>query len=354
MAAADTGGFRVKRGDQPGMLEQLGNVLGEHRSAAVAGLELADLVVEIAFQRLGQDAAAPCDQHEIALRLFQQGQEQVFQVHIVVAACHAQVRRPFGGLPAGVVQFADQGLEVDAHAETRTPCWNRSGADGADAIGAVSLQCVDAIGGVLTRGILRPGAQVAVPAQADAPCATECAALYILGPQHQANFILKNAAGQQRQPFGQRFGGTATRQERIELVAAQRPDAQAQAQVALPHPVSGQRTGTEHRVGLAQAGRLTRRHPVPRAHELLQVQRHLEIVRQHALHQRRRDRSLPHRAGVIGHRLVKDLAVALVQAVAQLAHAHAQQRQHQRQEALTAIQLVLQRQAMFLPGGVMQ
>ncbi|KAG1077368.1 hypothetical protein G6F40_017103 [Rhizopus arrhizus] len=135
MAAADTGGFRVKRGDQPGMLEQLGNVLGEHRSAAVAGLELADLVVEIAFQRLGQDAAAPCDQHEIALRLFQQGQEQVFQVHLVVAACHAQVRRPFGGLPAGVVQFADQGLEVDAHAETRPPCWNRSGAAGAGALG---------------------------------------------------------------------------------------------------------------------------------------------------------------------------------------------------------------------------
>ncbi|EWC52565.1 hypothetical protein XAR_1867 [Xanthomonas citri pv. glycines str. 8ra] len=118
MTAADARGFRIQRGDQPGVLEQRGQVLGKYRRARIAGLEAADLLAEIAFQRLRRNAAAARDQHEIALRLLQQRQEQMLQVDFVVAARHAQIGRALGRLPAGVVEFADQGLEIDAHAKT--------------------------------------------------------------------------------------------------------------------------------------------------------------------------------------------------------------------------------------------
>lgn len=57
-----------------------------------------DLPFQIHFQRLGQNAAAPRDQSEIALGLLQQRQQQVLQVHLVVAARHAQVGRALGRL----------------------------------------------------------------------------------------------------------------------------------------------------------------------------------------------------------------------------------------------------------------
>ena len=122
VAAADAGGMRVQRGQQPGVLEQRRQVRGEHRRAAVAGPEPAQLVLQVAAQRLNRDPAPGCHQCEVPARILQQGQEQVLQVDLVMPARHAQVGGALGGLAAGVVELPDQGLEVAAHVHSLQWC----------------------------------------------------------------------------------------------------------------------------------------------------------------------------------------------------------------------------------------
>lgn len=115
VAGTDAGRLRVQRGDQPGMLEQARQVRRKHRGAGIAVLEAADLGVQVGLQHRGLDAAAARHDAEIAGGLFQQRQEQVFQVHLVVALRHAQAGGALGGLAAGLVQFPDQGFQGSGH-----------------------------------------------------------------------------------------------------------------------------------------------------------------------------------------------------------------------------------------------
>ena len=114
--AANTGGLGIQGSEQPCVLEQRRQVRGEHGGTRVAAAKARDLGFEVLAQRIDTQAAASGDHHHVALRLLQQGEEQVLQVDFVVAPRQAQVRGTFGRLPAGGVEFPDQGLEVGAHA----------------------------------------------------------------------------------------------------------------------------------------------------------------------------------------------------------------------------------------------
>lgn len=115
MARTDARQPGVERGDQPGLLEEPGEVGREHRRAAIAGLEAVDLGPQLALHAGGADGTAAQDAVQIAVALFEQGQQQMFEIDLVVAPRHAQAGGPLGGLAAGVVEFADQGLEGVAH-----------------------------------------------------------------------------------------------------------------------------------------------------------------------------------------------------------------------------------------------
>ncbi|KAG1605488.1 hypothetical protein G6F45_014182 [Rhizopus arrhizus] len=87
----------------------------KHRRARVAVLEAADLGFQVGFQRVGMDMAAPRDDAHVAGRLFQQRQEQVLQIHLVMALRQAQAGGAFGSLAARLVQLPDQGLQRCSH-----------------------------------------------------------------------------------------------------------------------------------------------------------------------------------------------------------------------------------------------
>ena len=115
MAAANLRALRIHRGDQPGMFEQLGQVRREHRRARIARLEARQLVLEIVLQIRRVHAELGEHDAEIALGLFEQSEAQVFEIHLVMPARHAQVGGAFCSLAAGRVEFADQRLEVIDH-----------------------------------------------------------------------------------------------------------------------------------------------------------------------------------------------------------------------------------------------
>ena len=115
MAATDAAVVRVDRGDQPGLFEPGSEVGAEHRRARVAGLEPRHLALEVAAQGVGRDIEAPAQRDQVAAGFVEQGEQQVLDVDLVVAARHRCARSAFSGATRRVVQLADQGLEVDAH-----------------------------------------------------------------------------------------------------------------------------------------------------------------------------------------------------------------------------------------------
>ncbi len=56
------------------------------------------------------------DALKVGVLYLTQLEEKVLDVHIVVRPCQAQAGGRFQGVPAGIVQFADQRLQADAHA----------------------------------------------------------------------------------------------------------------------------------------------------------------------------------------------------------------------------------------------
>ena len=97
------------------MLEQLRQIRRERGRARVALLEAANLCFQITLQRCQVNAAGARGNGEIAAAVFQQCQEQVFKVDLVVALRHTQRGGALCSLPAGRVQLGDQGLEWDGH-----------------------------------------------------------------------------------------------------------------------------------------------------------------------------------------------------------------------------------------------
>src|SRR5690606_37301502 len=79
--------------------------------------------------------------------------------------------------------------------ERDAPCWNRWIARWR------SLQGMDAVAGVGSRGVGRTGADVAVPAQARALPVAESGTAHVLGLEHQPHFVLQARTGQQGQPL---------------------------------------------------------------------------------------------------------------------------------------------------------
>ena len=114
--AADAGGTRIQRCQQPGMFKQGRQVRREHRGAGVAVAEPGDFSGQVFFQGAGGNATALRNQGKIAPRLLQQRQKQVLKIDLVVAAGHAQAGGALGRQAAAVVELADQCLEIDVHA----------------------------------------------------------------------------------------------------------------------------------------------------------------------------------------------------------------------------------------------
>jgi hypothetical protein len=118
MAAADLRlrvVLQIQRSDQPGVFKQLGQARREHRRARIAVLEALHFRAQVRFQLADADIALARDQRHVALRLLQQRQEQMFDIDLVLAQRHAQAGGARGGGAAGVVQFADQRFQIDAH-----------------------------------------------------------------------------------------------------------------------------------------------------------------------------------------------------------------------------------------------
>lgn len=118
VTGADAGQPGIQRGDQPGLLEEPGDVGRKDGRAGVAGLEAIDLGVQFALHAARADRTAVQDARQVAALVFQQGQQQVLEIDLVVAPGHAQARGPLCSPTAGVVEFADQGLERIAHRVT--------------------------------------------------------------------------------------------------------------------------------------------------------------------------------------------------------------------------------------------
>ncbi|EEF24425.1 conserved hypothetical protein [Ricinus communis] len=112
MRAADGRRRHGQRSDQPRMLQQQRQMAREHRRARAPGLELADFMMQVRFQRLHAHPAFVSDHQYVAALLLQQGQEQVLHFHLVLAECHADAGRAAGGQAGGVVQFSDQRFQI--------------------------------------------------------------------------------------------------------------------------------------------------------------------------------------------------------------------------------------------------
>ncbi|MDT4808633.1 hypothetical protein FQZ97_414990 [compost metagenome] len=115
VARADLCRVRVERGEQPRLLEQLLQMLREHRRARVAVLEGLDLALQVRLDRSGADAVGVQHAREVVVGLLQQRQEQVLQVDLVVAVGQAQVGGALRGHAGAGVELGDQCLQRGAH-----------------------------------------------------------------------------------------------------------------------------------------------------------------------------------------------------------------------------------------------
>ena len=61
----------------------------KNRGTRVAVLEAADFLLQFAFQAGWADAAALGNEQQISSLIFKNGQQQMFEVDLVMAACHA-------------------------------------------------------------------------------------------------------------------------------------------------------------------------------------------------------------------------------------------------------------------------
>jgi hypothetical protein len=71
--------------------------------------------LQVGLQAAGVDLEMARQQHHVAARVFQQRQQQVLLVHLVLSKADANTGGAGGRVAASVVQFPDQGLQVDAH-----------------------------------------------------------------------------------------------------------------------------------------------------------------------------------------------------------------------------------------------
>jgi hypothetical protein len=110
---------------------------GVRRAAARQAL---DFLAQVGLEGGQADAGLARRHHEVAVRLLQQGQEQVFDVDLVLAEADADPGRARGGRPGGVVQLADQGLQVDVHRGLQKRPRHEA-AESAQAASALKLRC---------------------------------------------------------------------------------------------------------------------------------------------------------------------------------------------------------------------
>src|SRR5699024_10169358 len=114
------------------------------------------------------------DGSKIAFRLLDQCQEQMLQVHLVMATRHAKVGGALGGPTTGIVQLADQGLEIDAHPVS------------------ASVKGVYEITGAGAMGLAGTGTQVSVPTQAaSARCRAERARAHVVTMQGEPDLVFQ-------------------------------------------------------------------------------------------------------------------------------------------------------------------
>ena len=114
-AGADPRGAELDRADEPRLLDQLREAGRERRRAGVAGLEPVERPHEVLREPRLVDLEAAQDPVEVGVRRLAELEEQVLDVDVVVRPRQAEPGRPLEGVAAGVVQSADEGLQVHAH-----------------------------------------------------------------------------------------------------------------------------------------------------------------------------------------------------------------------------------------------
>ncbi|MDI7046806.1 Clp protease N-terminal domain-containing protein, partial [Escherichia coli] len=75
------------------LLEQIDQVLREHRRTHIAGLQALQFALDIRAQRMRIDPACAQHQRDVARRFFQQRQQQMLEVDLIVTARETVVGR---------------------------------------------------------------------------------------------------------------------------------------------------------------------------------------------------------------------------------------------------------------------
>ena len=108
VAAAHLGFAEFDRGPAPAMFEQLWDHRRQRGRALVAALEAIKRLAKLAFQCLRRDFELAQDAADVAVLDFQQFQQQVLDLDVVVTPGHAQARRAFHRAAAGGIQTSDE------------------------------------------------------------------------------------------------------------------------------------------------------------------------------------------------------------------------------------------------------
>src|SRR5581483_9521204 len=109
---ANAGCLEFERRQHPGFAHEVEDVEGEFRGAAVAGLELVQGAGQLAVDARGVDGVLLENALQIAVADFEQLDQEMFDLDVVVGARHAQARGAFQRPPARQVQLAHQRFQT--------------------------------------------------------------------------------------------------------------------------------------------------------------------------------------------------------------------------------------------------
>ena len=108
---ADAPGADHQRGNQPGVLNPLGEQAGEHWTSGVAVFQLRQALIQQRTQAHRIDFEAREDARRVGIRIFQQLAQQVLQGNLVVSPRQGLARRVLQGLGAVHIEPCEQRFE---------------------------------------------------------------------------------------------------------------------------------------------------------------------------------------------------------------------------------------------------
>ncbi|MNF58236.1 hypothetical protein D3C85_1160100 [compost metagenome] len=110
-ATANAPGVDNQRGDQPGILNPLGEQTGKHRTPRIAVFQLRQAIIKKRAQTHRVNVEASEDVRHIGIGIFQQLTQHVLQGNLVMSARQGQPRRVFQSLGAVNIEPGEQRFE---------------------------------------------------------------------------------------------------------------------------------------------------------------------------------------------------------------------------------------------------